>query len=371
MRVAMIGLRAPGAEGGIEEALTQLTPRLVKRGCRVTVYCRGRYNQLGETFGGAQLVDVPALYTKHLETLSYSSLSALRALSKGHDLVHFHAVGPALISFVPRLAAVPVVTTVHGLDWKRAKWGWAARAVLRTGAEATRIFPHAVITVSRQTTRWFEGRGNVVNIPNGVSPIPYAPMEIDGLQKGYLLYLGRIVPEKSLETIIEAHSRSTTSRQLVITGGAHHSERYLAELKRLAGPGVVFTGARFGETKAALLHHAGAVLSPSRLEGLPLAILEAMVCARVVLASDIDPHRELLGDTGVLIRNEVTEWVSAFDALDRGAFATLGPSAKRRALDRYGWEEVADRTLDVYRQAVAANTPRRRSLATARSHRVF
>jgi glycosyltransferase involved in cell wall biosynthesis len=371
LRVAMIGLRAPGAEGGVESVVAELGPRLVERGCEVTVTCRPRYNAHGARWKGLTLVDVPTVYTKHLEAIVHTALSMRVVVEGGFDLVHVHAIGNALLSFVPRNVGIPTVVTVHALDWRREKWGRVARASLRAGAWAAGRWPDAVIAVSEETASWFAGsRAPVVRIPNGVTEPPHARLAdagVDGLTPGFALYLGRIVPEKNLETLIRAFARARHPNELLITGGHGHAPEYLSHIARLAAdiaPGRVrFTGSRFDRAKAALLRHAGVVAFPSHLEGLPLAMLEAMSCARTVLGSDIPPHRELLHDgCGVLLpMNDVDAWGTALHASSAGQFAGYGARAAARAADRYGWDPITERTIEVYRNVLAARSGRLRS----------
>lgn len=199
-----------------------------------------------------------------------------------------------------------------------------------------------------------------------MSPLPYAPLSaaaIDGLKPGYVLYLGRIVPEKNLEVLIRAHAASRIPGDLVITGEHGHAPAYLAAMTRLAddlSPGRVrFTGSRFGAAKAALLHNARVVACPSRIEGLPLAVLEAMSCARIVVASDI-AHRELLpAGCGVLVATDgVGAWSIALRSAVDGACDGVGDSAAERARAVYGWEPIADRTLKLYRDVLVRRSPR-------------
>ncbi len=370
LRVAMVGLRAPGAEGGVESVVAELGPRLVERGCDVTVACRARYNSHGTRWKGLSLVDVPTVYTKHLESIVHTALSLRVVLAGGFDLIHVHAVGNALLSFLPKSVGVPTVVTVHALDWRREKWGRGAQTVLRAGAWAAGRWPDSVITVSEETASWFEGsRAPVVRIPNGVTELAHARLVeagVDGLQPGFALYLGRLVPEKNLETLIRAFAASRYPGELVITGGHGHAPEYLAKISRLAAdlaPGRVrFTGSRFDRAKAALLRHAGVVAFPSHLEGLPLAMLEAMSCGRTVLGSDIAPHRELLhGGCGVLLpMNDVAAWTRALEASADGRFAGMGHRAASRAVEQYGWDPIADQTIEVYRDVLAARTGRLR-----------
>ena len=357
----MIGLRAPwGTEGGVERVVGELAPRLVTQGCQVTVYCRRRYNTLGEgVHHGVRLIDVDTVYSKHLEAIVHTALATPRALLDA-DLVHIHATGPSLLSWMPRLVRRPTVVTLHGLDWQRQKWGRAARLVLRAGARSAATFPHRLIAVGEHLKHHYEQTYGVspIFIPNGVSPIPRVPLEasgIDGLtERGFLLFIGRLVPEKGLERLMAGYAESGVALPLVIAGGATHMDAYAQKLAALAPPGVMLVGPRFGEARDALLSWARGFVLPSHLEGFPLAALEAMESGLPVLLSDIAPHRELLSgapEAGWL----TTSWADGLREISAPweDLAPRGACGQQLVRDRYSWDHIAEQTLAVYEQTIA------------------
>lgn len=364
LRVAMVGLRAPwGTEGGIEAAVGHLAPRLSALGCAVTVYCRRRYNALGPGIHhGVRLVDVGTVYSKHLEAIVHTTLAAPRAAASA-DIVHIHATGPSLLSWMPRLVGRPTVVTLHGLDWQREKWGRAAQLVLRAGARAAATFPHRLIAVGAHLQDHYAEHYGVVPdlIPNGVSPIPRQPLAragVDGLQAGrYLLFVGRLVPEKGLERLFSAYAAAQLKIPLVIVGGSTHMAAYRRHLEAAAPDGVRLVGPRYAEARDALLSHARAFVLPSTLEGFPLAALEAMASGLPVLLSDIPPHRELLSGCA-----DAAGWIVA-DAqwprllqeaarADPAHLAAMGRAGQAHVGLHYSWDQVAEQTLATYRAAI-------------------
>lgn len=358
----MIGLRAPwGCEGGVERVVGELAPRLVERGCSVTVYCRRRYNSLGEGMHhGVKLVDVGTLYSKHLEAIVHTALATPRALPDA-DVIHIHATGPSLLSWMPRLVGRPTVVTLHGLDWQRQKWGRAARMVLQAGAWSAATFPHKLIAVGEHLKVHYEQTYGVspTFIPNGVSPIPSVPLAASGIpgltERGFLLFVGRLVPEKGLERLMAGYAAAGITMPLVIVGGATHMDAYAEKLAGLAPTGVMLVGSRYGEARDALLSHARAFVLPSHLEGFPLAALEAMESGLPVLLSDIPPHRELLSgapEAGWLVE----DWAEGLSALQATPDADLherGALGRSLVRARYSWDHIAEKTLAVYREAAA------------------
>ena len=372
-RVAMLGLRAVGngVSGGVETHVGELAPRLAALGCEVTVFCRPRYLPSGVSqWRGVRLVTRPCLHTRSLEALTHTAVASLSCL-RGFDVVHYHAAGPALFSWLPRLFGRTVVATVHGLDHRRAKWGPVARTALAAGLWCACRFPNRTIAVSSHLARHLStGRKTPVeHIPNGVTAPAVRPL--DALRSlgvagpGYVLFLGRLVPEKGVAQLVDAFRGLDTGRQLVVAGGHGHTGRHVQELNERArgDQRIVFTGPLHGRLKDEAFSNAALFVLPSTLEGLPIALLEAAASGCPVLASDIPPHVEIadslaeadpagqalrtypLGDGQALTR-------AMADMLAQPEPRSLTEPLARLVRQRYDWDSVARRTLDVYLMAM-------------------
>jgi glycosyltransferase involved in cell wall biosynthesis len=368
LSIAMIGLRGiPASYGGVERAVEELSASLVDRGHRVTVFARTAYSDASvTTHRGVDVVHRGQINTKHLEAISHTAVALGAAMrSRSFDVIHLHATGPAMLAFVPRLLNVPTVATVHGLDWRREKWGPVASAVLRTAARASAVFPTRTIVVSRELQRHFRDSfgAETVYVPNGVSldtssrGTPFDDLTPDG----FVLFLGRLVPEKHVHTLISAYRRVKTDAPLVIAGPASHSPEYVDRLQKLAvgDPRVRLVGARYGDEKTWLLNNASAFVQPSSLEGLPIALLEALGSARFPIVSDIPENlepvtldtNETLGLT-VKVGSEEDLARAIQEALQRKDRELVGRRLREHVLRTYEWQRIGADTEGVYRDAV-------------------
>jgi len=371
VRIAFIGLRAigPSAAGGIEKTIEELGTRLVALGHEVTVFTRTRYDDGRiENFKGIRIRRLPAIYTKHLEAISNTLLAVLHAL-RGYDVVHFNATGPALLAGFPRLFGRKVVVTVHGLDWKREKWGRFAKLWLKLGAWASVTFPHRTTVVSRTLKRHYQEwlQQDVDYIPNGVT-LPESAHLRDlpnplGLPKGsYVLFLSRLVPEKGCHTLIRAFRSLPTELKLVIVGPPTHSEDYAAHLRELADgdPRIIFAGPHFGTGKDALFRDAYLFVLPSTIEGMALVLLEAMSFGAGCLCSDIPENLEVVETAGGELVAATFETNNARNLAERlgellhapDRVALLGQRAREHVASSFNWNTIARAYDDCYRKLV-------------------
>jgi glycosyltransferase involved in cell wall biosynthesis len=360
---------------GIETYYEEVGKRLAEMGHEVTAYCRTYFTPPGKQHDGIRVVRLPTVRSKHLETLVHTFLSSPHVLLKPCDVVHYHALGPALFSFIPRLAGKKTVVTVQGLDWQRKKWGRIASAVLRLGERATVTLPTQTMVVS-QTLQDHYRRGYGVEtsyVPNGgVLRELRVPDKIFGwgLEPGkYILFLGRFSPEKGCHLLVEAYEKLETDVKLVMAGASSYCDDYSRRLQTHAGDRVKMLGWVSGEALDELLTNAMVFVLPSDLEGLSLALLDAMGAGLCVLSSDVAENREAVDDAGFTFRGG-----DVADLADRLRFLIANPAvreaagqaAKRRIRQHYQWSQIANEIERVYFETMGwelAGTPARKPVA--------
>lgn len=376
LRVAMIGQYGiPAAYGGVERVVEELGAELADRGVDVTVYCSRTDPPPPESYRGMRLRTVRELGGKHTAKLTQSGFAALDAVRRDYDVIHFHATGPCLFTPLVRMLrpGCRVVATIHARDEQRSKWSRTAQRMLQMAAWCAAKVPHRVMVVSEELRRSIaEDYGTVCTVVhNGYAPAP-ATGEVDelaawGLEPGrYLLTVGRLVPEKAVDDLITAFRASDTDWKLVVVGDSSHTDAFQRKVTDAVGddPRIVLTGPVFGAPLDSLYRHAGGFGLPSRLEGLPVVLLEAVGYGLPVIVSDIAPNLEVVRADGaghrVVPVGDIAGFTTAIDRLTSGPDTErqLDPAFRASVLAEFNWSRAADTTLRVYREVTGHSTER-------------
>lgn len=366
MHIVVIGTRGiPDIQGGVETHCQQLYPRICKLGHKVTVIRRTPYvtssNRITE-YNGVNLVDVYAPRRKSIEAIVHTFLAVIKAKQLKADILHIHAIGPALLAPFARLLGMKVVMTNHGPDYDRKKWGRIAKHILKTGERLGTRFSHRVIAISQVIANILSeryGRTDTDLIFNGVD-IPQKSIHTDyieslGLQpRKYIIAVGRFVEEKGFHDLIAAYKISNLlDYRLAIAGNADHPDSYSERLKKQAEEAnVVLTGFIRGEEMNQLMTNAALFVIPSYHEGLPFSLLEAMSYNLDVIASDIPANRlECLSPTDFFPVGNV-------DKLSERMAHKISLQNMHRAynLAAYNWDQIAQQTADVYESLFQKNS---------------
>lgn len=370
LKICMLGhKRIPSREGGIEIVVEELATRMVALGHEVTCYNRGGHHVSGKEFDqqknkeykGIKLKTVFTLNIKGIAAMSASVFGGIKAAFGEYDVVHFHAEGPCAMLWLPKLFGKRCIATIHGLDHQRAKWGKLASTYIMLGEKCAVKYADEIIVLSEGVQKYFEERyGRKTRfIPNGVNKpeIKYAELitEKYGLTKdSYILFLGRLVPEKGIRYLIEAFKDIQTDKKLVIAGGSSDTDEFANELKELAkgDERILFTGFVQGRELEELYSNAYVYTLPSDLEGMPLSLLEAMSYGNCCLVSDINECTEVVENKALIFRKS-----DIGDLKKRLQEACDCPESvkifKEQASDficsKYNWNEIVQETLNLYR----------------------
>lgn len=371
LRIAMLGhKRIPTREGGVEIVVTELSTRMVEKGHNVTCYNRKGHHIAGEKYDvkmseykGVRLKNVLTINIRGLAAMTSSFFAAIKAAFSKYDVVHFHAEGPCAMLWLPKLFGKRCIATIHGLDHQRAKWGRFASWYIRFGEKCAVRHANEIIVLSKNVQNYFSDtyNRNTVYIPNGVSrPEVKEAHEITekyNLDKDdYILFLGRLVPEKGLRYLVESFKKVKTDKKLVIAGGSSDTDEFENELKLLAQDDkrIIFTGFVQGDLMDELYSNAYVYVLPSDVEGMPLSLLEAMSYGNCCLTSDIPECTEVVSDFGVSFKkSDCRDLQIKLQALvdNPNAVQHFKDVSADYICGNYNWDLITDETLKLYKKS--------------------
>ncbi|HET9495549.1 MAG TPA: glycosyltransferase [Chloroflexia bacterium] len=308
----MLGTRGvPSVYGGFETCAEQLGVRLVERGHEVTVYSRPHFVDPNlKQHRGIRLVSIPTVRNKYLDTLVHVFLSSLHALGRRYDVCLYFIAGNSVVAWIPRLVGTRTVINVDGLDWRRAKWPGPAKRYLQAAERLAPRLANAALTDSRFVQRFYAecygARIAYIAYGSDVEPVPPgAALEKWELEpRGYILFVGRLVPENHPDHLLDAFRSLADTRgmKLVLMGDASYADDYVRRVKGYAAEDVVFTGYVYGEGYRELASNAYAFVLTSSASGTHPALLEAMGMGNCVVVNDTPENLEAMGGAGLSYR---------------------------------------------------------------------
>lgn len=375
LKIAMIGQkRIPSREGGVEIVVENIATRMVKTGHIVHAYNRkGKHvlNSEVECTGknitnhkGVTLIPVFTIDKKGLAALSSSIVATIKAVFNKYDIIHFHAEGPSAMLWLPKILGIKTVVTIHGLDWQRNKWGNLASKYIKLGEWMAAKYADEVIVLSKNIQKYFKDvyDRNTKFIPNGIEKNDLIEIdEIDklwGIKKNeYILYLGRIVPEKGLTYLIDAYKKIKTAKKLVIAGGASDTNTFFEEIKEMCqnDDRIIFTGFVEGKVLSELYSNAYIYVLPSDVEGMPISLLEAMSFGNCCVVSDISECVEVVEDKAIIFeKGNVLDLKIKLEHLikNKSIVEKYKEQSSLFICKKYKWDDVVDKTLCVYKEVV-------------------
>src|SRR5919112_1045795 len=375
MKVAILGTRGiPASYSGFETAAEQLAERLTERGHEVVVYCRPHVvDKRIRTYKGARLVHLPTVRNKYLDTFAHTLLSAVHcARREKPDVALFFIAGNAPLCLITRLAGIPTVINVDGLDSDRRKWPRPAKRYLRFAERNSPRWSDRAITDSHAVADIYEHRyGQRIGVgPYGVEDPGWngtATLERLGLEsRKYVLFVGRLEPENNPHLLVEAWARIPAAKsrgmKLVVVGGAPYADEYIRTVMREGDPRVLFPGYVFGRGYWELQRHAYVFVAPTEVGGTHPVILEALAAGNCVLVNDHPPNVETVGDAGLYFsgRGGVDSLAGQLEKLlDDSAMVEDYRSRARERAKRYSWEAVTSEYEDLLEAVRTAAKPGR------------
>lgn len=369
-KIAMLGhKRIPSREGGVEIVVEELSTRMAAIGHDVVCYNRRGRHVSGKKYSGEKINEYKGVILKTVFTIDKKGMAAvlasfnaaIRCIFGKYDVVHFHAEGPSAAIFIPHFFGIRTIVTVHGLDWAREKWenGFGSKYI-KFGEKMAVKYADEIIVLSKNVQKYFKDIYNrdTVYIPNGVNrPQIKTANEITkrwGLKKDdYILFLGRIVPEKGIKYLIEAFKNINTDKKLVIAGGTSNTDEFVKEIESLVCDDnrIIQTGFIQGNALEELYSNAYIYVLPSDLEGMPLSLLEAMSYGNCCITSDIPECADVIEDMGVTFKQgNIDDLKNVLQHLcdNKCIVDEYRAVVRNRVCEKYNWDDITERTIELY-----------------------
>lgn len=351
MKIAILGTRGiPANYGGFETFAEELSTRLSERGHDVAVFCRSHYLPRGTSgmYRGVRLIALPTIRSKHLDTVVHSLLSAFYAMARPFDAVLICNAANSFCCALLALRGTPTVLNVDGIERERRKWGLAGRLYYRCSEKMAVAWASRLVSDAEVIRTYYrqEHGADSTCIPYGFA----APASDSGVlqeyglrPRGYYLYVSRLEPENNAHVVIRAHTSVGSAMPLVVVGSAPYARRYIASLRDIAGPGVLFCGAIYGARYHGLQANAFAYIQATEVGGTHPALVEAMGHGNLIVANDTPENREVLGEAGIYYaRNDPRQLAERLRQCERepDLRGRLGGQAQERARRHYDWETI-------------------------------
>ncbi len=364
MKIAMIGQKGiPATFGGVERHVEEISYRLAQQGYSVYVYSRPYYTPKSKVmYRKVNIVSIPTLRTKHLDAISHTFLATWHAmLFLKADVIHYHAIGPALCSWIPKFFTphIKVVFTFHSRDYFHQKWGILARLFLMLGEKVGCLCADQILAVSEDIQQYIKKTYNKPSafIPHGSTKERYlSPVKIKkwGLKRdSYVLVVSRLIPHKGIHYIVKAFQRLKTNKKLAIAGSGFHTDSYEESLKAMVKDDkrIMFLGNVQGRALKELYSNAFLLVHPSEQEGFPLVVLEAASFGKALLLSNIPEHKKIFAQLPFFFRNKnVSDLRNQLQAALKNSklVKQKGRSIREYSLANYDWEKSCRTIISSY-----------------------
>lgn len=346
MTFAILGTRGiPANYGGFETFAEELSTRLVQRGHRVIVYCRSQHDT--PQFRGVDLVTLPTIRHKYLDTVAHTAISTLHLMANRVDAALYCNAANAIFTWMPRVVGVPVALNVDGLERNRKKWNWLGRQWYVWGERLSTVCPNEIVTDAERIRQYYAGRYGKAStfIPYGAEcgrVASRAVLDRLGLEPGkYFLYVSRLEPENNALLVRRAFEQLDTDYKLALIGDAPYAADYIRAVRDTKDPRVVMPGAIYGDGYRELQSHCFAYIHATEVGGTHPALIEAMGRGAMTLFLETEENSEVAEGAGIGFRtDDLTEWMRKCLTMSEAELQMWRTRASQRVAERYSWDAV-------------------------------
>jgi glycosyltransferase involved in cell wall biosynthesis len=364
MKIAFIGSRGiPASYSGFETFYEQLSTRLVQRGHSVTVYNRSHWIKLRDkTYKNVNLVSLPSIKTKHLDTITHTLLSLIHAMFCNYDLIYICIVGNSPLCLIPKISKTKVILNVDGTDAAREKWGWFARNYMFLTEKIACKLADIIIADSMVIKKKYKELYDIetIFIPYGANIYDRSVEKTDtailkkyGLEfDKYILFVSRLEPENNAHIVIESFKKIKTDMKLVIVGDSPYNNKYKLHLRELADERVILTGFVYGDGYKALSCNCSFFVLPAAIDGTRPVLLDQMGFGNCVLLNNTSANLEVIGEAGLLFdgKKGISDLKEKIETLitHKQLITNYRKQVIERVQTNYSWDAVTRRYENLF-----------------------
>lgn len=363
IKIAIIGSRGyPHVYSGYETLIKELSERLVRRGCEVTVYChRNLFNEKPAVVNGIKLVYVPTIETKSLSQLIHSFLSMCHAVVSDADVIFAVNAANGPFGLISKLFRKPTAINVDGLEWLRPKWKGLGALYFKTAAKLSTILYDQIINDSDEMRNVYLKtfkKESVVIAYGATVKKSNNPLLIDQwpiTAQKYYLVVGRMIPDNNADIIVKGFLASNSTKKMVVVGDVFYKDDYADKLKAIKDDRLIFTGYVYdSEILAALYQNCYVYVHGHEFGGTNPTMIKAMAYGCAIMALNTLFNKEMLSKDlyGFYFEknSEAVQLQIEYADQNPQKMKNLRQNSHLGVTEKYNWDCITGQYLEVFKR---------------------
>ncbi|KKM61505.1 hypothetical protein LCGC14_1531030, partial [marine sediment metagenome] len=355
----------PNNYGGLEQMTEAISLRLIKRGYKVRVHST-TIHEKRKYWKNIELIKVRQFGNPYFERILREIIPLIyeikQRIKEGKNNKIIHATGAFLFLFLWKLFGFKIIYSTDGLEWRRKSYNLIGKILVYLGYLIGSKTADIVTFDTKIIKDYYNKNWNVDG-----PLIYYGPKSLreeyksDILrknnlsEKNYFIFVGRLVPEKGIDTLIKAYNKSSLKYPLVIIGKDPFDGTYESYLKNISGPKIQFLGTIFSEDFSYLLKNALIHLRGIKdiSEGMNPVLIESLSFGVGIIATNVEQNIEACGNSALYFKpdDEKTLFKILKD-LDDEKIKTLCKKALKRGKKLFSWEKSVDKFEKYYQYLI-------------------
>jgi len=365
IKISIIGTRGyPYVYSGYETFVKELSERLVKKGCDVTVYChKGLFIERPKQLNGINLKYIPTIESKVHSQFIHSFFSIIHVCFSRSDvvLVVNSANGP--FGLITKFFKKPTVINVDGLEWLRPKWKGIGSIYFKWASKMATLFYDQIINDSDEMRKvyleLFNCDSKVIAYGANIRKSSNSKLiNKSNIKKGeYYLVVGRLIPDNNADLIIKGFIKSSSNRKLVVVGDVPYKDEFADNLKKIKDERLVFTGyIKDQDLLAELYHNSYVYIHGHEFGGTNPTMIKAMAYGCAILALDTVFNKEMLqnGIYGLFFEKQIKNITDKINYCEKEniLIEKLRNKSVSGISEKYDWNFITNQYMQIFKTLI-------------------